>query len=68
MFGESVAVRRLTDATKIFTGRDVLGTTFERSALCVAGICMFLVILIEMSDDPAARAVQSDTRKNRNGG
>ncbi len=51
---ESVAVRRLVDAARLFSGRDVPGTTFERSALSVAGICVFLDILVDISDHPEA--------------
>ena len=51
---ESVAVRRLVDAARLFSGRDIPGTTFERSALSVAGICVYLDILTDMSDHPEA--------------
>ena len=46
---EEIAIRRLLDATKIFTGREVPGTCFHRSAICVAGVCVFLDILTDVS-------------------
>lgn len=51
---ESVAVRRLVNATRLFTGRDISENPFERSALSIAGICVFLDILTDISDHPEA--------------
>ena len=51
---ESIAVRRLVDAARLFNGKDIPGTTFGRSALLVAGICVFLDILVDISDHPEA--------------
>ena len=49
-FEENATSRRLGDATRLFTGREVPGLTCDRSATSVAGICVYLDILIDISD------------------
>ena len=54
LINEDVAVRRLVDTAKLFTGRTIPRPTFRCSALSVAGICVFLDILVDVSDHPEA--------------
>ena len=51
---ENAISRRLEDATRIFTGRDLPGGWCDRSATCAAGICVYLDILVDISDHPEA--------------
>jgi hypothetical protein len=51
---EYAAVGRLVDAAKLFTGRKFTQKADHLSAISVAGICIFLDILTDISDDPEA--------------
>ena len=53
-FKENATSRRLGDATRLFTGRGIPRPTRDRSAISVAGICVYLDILINISNHPEA--------------
>lgn len=48
---QSFAVRRLLYAAKLFSGREIQRTGYERSVISVAGICVYLSILVDVTDD-----------------
>lgn len=48
---EAVAVRRMIDAARLFSGREIPNSSWHTSAICVNGICIFLDIFEKLSDD-----------------
>lgn len=48
---EAVAVRRLIDAAKLFSGRGIPESSWHTSAICVGGICIFLDMFEKLSDN-----------------
>lgn len=47
---EAVAVRRLIDAVRLFSGRGIPDSSWHTSAVCVSGICVFLDVFQKLSD------------------
>ena len=49
---DKVAIRQLTKATRLFTGREAQYTTYDLSAVSMAGICVFLDLFTDITCHP----------------